>query len=177
MKGELAMKDALEDFRRAIETGAERLMSLSEAESEARRAQGKWSAKEIVGHLIDSAANNHQRFVRAQFQDNLVFPGYAQEEWVAAQHYQRASWPLLVGLWKMYNLHLLHTISHIPAHHLSKLHREHSLHRIAWKVLSENEPATLEYLIRDYIGHMKHHLRQIFADRDAPTPSITGVDG
>jgi hypothetical protein len=165
------MKDALEDFRMAIETGAERLLSLSEAESEARRAPEKWSAKEIVGHLIDSAANNHQRFVRAQFQDNLIFPGYAQEEWVAAQHYQQASWPQLVELWKAYNLHLLHAVSHIPAQHLGKLHREHSLHKIAWKLLSENEPATLEYLIRDYIGHMKHHLRQIFADVDAPTPT------
>jgi hypothetical protein len=170
------MNDALEDFRMAIETGAERLSSLSEAQSEERGAPDKWSPKEIVGHLIDSAANNHQRFVRAQFQDHLVFPGYAQEEWVAAQHYQQASWPLLVGLWKMYNLHLLHTVSHIPSHQLTKLHREHSLDKIAWKVLSASEPATLEYLIRDYIGHMKHHLRQIFTERDAPATSIESMD-
>ncbi|HEX8144221.1 MAG TPA: DinB family protein [Pyrinomonadaceae bacterium] len=156
------MKDALEDFRLTIESGAERLLVLSEAESEERRAPDKWSPKEVLGHLVDSAANNHQRFVRAQFQDHLVFPGYAQEEWVAVQHYQQASWPLLVELWKTYNLHLLHLVSHIPAQELTRIHREHSLHKIAWRVLSESEPATLEYLIRDYIGHMKHHLRQIF---------------
>jgi hypothetical protein len=157
------MNDALEDFRLTIENAAERLLSLSESQSEERRAAGKWSPKEIVGHLIDSAANNHQRFVRAQFQDNLVFTGYAQEEWVAAQHYHQASWPLLVELWKLYNLHLLHLVSHIPAHKLTALRQEHSLHRIAWKPVSEHEPTTLEYLIRDYIEHMKHHLRQIFA--------------
>jgi DinB superfamily len=161
------MKDALEDFRLTIERGAERLLSLSEAQSAEPRAPDKWSAKEIVGHLVDSAANNHQRFVRAQFQDNLVFPGYAQEDWVAAQHYSQASWPLLVELWKLYNLHLLHLISHIPAHKLTRLHHEHSLDRIAWELVDASEPTTLEYLIRDYLGHLKHHLRQIFPE-DAP---------
>jgi hypothetical protein len=158
------MKDALEDFRLTIERAAERLLSLTEAESEERRAAEKWSPKEIVGHLIDSAANNHQRFVRAQFQDNLIFTGYEQDGWVSAQHYQKASWPLLVGLWRIYNLHLLHLVSHIPAEQLTRLHSEHSLHKIAWKVVSESEPVTLEYLILDYIGHMKHHLSQIFQD-------------
>jgi len=104
---------------------------MTEAQSEERRAPGKWSPKEIVGHLIDSAANNHQRFVRAQFQDNLIFTGYEQQMWVSAQHYGEASWPSLVSLWKMYNLHLLHLISHIPVHRLTRLQQEHSLHRIA----------------------------------------------
>ncbi len=157
------MDDALEDFKLTIESGAERLRLMTEAQSEARRAGGKWSPKEIVGHLIDSAANNHQRFVRAQFQEDLVFPGYEQENWVAAQHYQQASWPHLIELWKIYNLHLLHLISHIPEQKLGRLYHTHSLHKIAWKLVSEMEPTTLEYLIRDYIGHMKHHLGHLFA--------------
>ena len=170
------MDDALEDFKLTIESAAERLRSMTEAQSEARRAEGKWSPKEIVGHLIDSAANNHQRFVRAQFQDDLVFPGYEQDNWVAAQHYQQASWPHLVELWKMYNMHLLHLISHIPEQRLGRLHHSHSLNKIAWKLVSETEPTTLEYLIRDYIGHLKHHLRQIFAG-DVTSPSLeTGED-
>ncbi|MBA3766856.1 MAG: DinB family protein [Acidobacteria bacterium] len=170
------MDDALEDFKLTIESAAEHLRSMTEAQSEERRAQGKWSPKEIVGHLIDSAANNHQRFVRAQFQDDLVFPGYEQENWVAAQHYQHASWPHLIELWKMYNMHLLHLISHIPAQKLGRLHHAHSLHKIAWKLVGETEPATLEYLIRDYIGHLKHHLQQIFAG-DVTSPFIeTGED-
>ncbi len=136
---------------------------MTEEESAARRAPGKWSAKEILGHLIDSAANNHQRFVRAQFTDELVFPGYEQQEWVAAQHYQQASWPSLIELWLNYNLHLLHLISHIPEAKLTTERRVHNLDRIAWQTVSRNEPVTLEYFIRDYIGHLQHHLRQIYA--------------
>jgi DinB superfamily len=161
------MKDVLEDFRLTIERGAERLLALSEAQSMEPRGAGQWSVKEIVGHLVDSAANNHQRFVRAQFQDNLLFPGYAQEEWVAVQHYTEVSWPQLVELWKLYNLHLLHLISHIPAEKLTRLHHRHSLDRIAWKLVDADEPTTLEYLIRDYLGHLKHHLRQVFREDQA----------
>src|SRR4051812_1604531 len=97
----------LEEFRQTIESSAERLRSITEEQSERARAEGKWSAKEIVGHLIDSAANNHQRFVRGQFSENLIFPGYDQNQWIQAQQYQRESWPLLIELWRLYNLHLL----------------------------------------------------------------------
>lgn len=169
------MDDALEDFRLTIEGAAERLRAMTEAQSEVRRAPAKWSPKEIVGHLIDSAANNHQGFVRAQFQDDLVFTGYEQEAWVAAQHYQQASWSHLVELWKTYNLHLLHLISHIPQDKLGRLQHKHNMHVIAWKLLDEKEPATLEYLIRDYIAHMKNHLRQILAD-DATSPFMESRD-
>ena len=155
------MRDALEDFRRTVEGAADSLLALTDAQSARRPAPGKWSAKEVVGHLIDSAANNHQRFVRAQFQNDLVFPGYAQEEWNAAQHYREASWPRLVELWRLYNLHLLHVVSHITEEELRRPRRPHTLHRIAWQLVAEGEPATLEYLIRDYIAHLKHHLGQI----------------
>lgn len=156
------MKDALEDFRSTLETAQARLLRMTEEESEARGAVGKWSPKEILGHLIDSAANNHQRFVRAQFTDELVFPGYEQSEWVAVQHYQQEAWAALIQLWLSYNLHLLHIVSHIPETRLRQSRREHNLDRIAWQTISTSEPATLEYFIRDYINHLKHHLQQIF---------------
>ena len=156
------MKDALEDFRRTIEEASTWLLAMTEEESERRRAEGKWSAKEIVGHLIDSAANNHQRFVRAQFTDDLLFPGYNQEQWVQSQRYHQASWPQLVGLWRAYNLHLLHVAAGVPEEALKKSRARHSLQQIAWRTVNEDEPTTLEYLIRDYIGHLKHHLAQIF---------------
>ena len=161
------MDAVLEDFRQTVESSAERLRLMTEAEILRRRTPEKWSPKEIIGHLIDSAANNHQRFVRGQFQDDLLFAGYEQEQWVAAQHYREASWPLLIELWRTYNLHLLHLVSHIPAHKLKRQHQAHSLHKIAWQLVKEDEPATLEYLIRDYIAHLKHHLRQIFEDERA----------
>ncbi len=70
----------------------DRLQAIDETKSARRPAPGKWSPKEIIGHLIDSASNNHQRFVRAQFQDHLIFPGYNQEAWVEAQDYQNSQW-------------------------------------------------------------------------------------
>jgi hypothetical protein len=155
------MKDALEDFGRTIEEAAERLSMMTEDEAKARSAPGVWSAKETIGHLIDSAANNHQRFVRAQFRDDLDFPGYVQDEWIAAQHYGDASWARLVELWRLYNLHLLHVVSRIPSDELTRPRRPHSLDKIAFRVVGEDEAATLEYLIRDYVEHLKHHLNQI----------------
>ncbi len=156
------MKDALEEFRRTLESAYDRLQRMSEADSEKRRAEGKWSPKEIIGHLIDSAANNHGRFVSAQFKDDLVFPGYEQEKWVTAQHYQEASWSSLLELWKSYNQHLLHLSSFVPPEILTREVHRHSLHKIAWKPVDENSPTTLEYLIRDYVDHLNHHLGQIF---------------
>lgn len=158
------MKDALEDFQRTIESSAERLSALTEEELAVARSAEKWTAKQILGHLIDSAANNHQRFVRAQFTDHLVFDGYDQEQWVASQHYHEESWPLLVGLWKSYNLHLLHVMSCAPAEALRRPCTQHTLNRIAFKTVEENETTTLEYLMLDYIAHLKHHLGQIFVE-------------
>ena len=155
------MKDALEDFGRTIEEAAGRLHLMTDAEAGARSAPDVWSAKETIGHLIDSAANNHQRFVRAQFRDDLDFPGYVQDEWIAGQHYQDASWPQLIELWRLYNLHLLHVVSRIPSDELTRPRRPHSLDSIAFRVVDKDEAATLEYLIRDYVEHLKHHLNQI----------------
>lgn len=162
------MKNFLEEFSRTIGSASGALLRMTEDQAERRRAPGAWSPKEIVGHLIDSAANNHQRFVRAQFQQDLVFPGYAQDDWVAAQRYQAAPWHRLVDLWRLYNLHLLHLVSVIPEGELTRRRHPHSLHRIAGKIVEEHVPATLEYLIRDYLGHLKHHLGQIGPAGEAP---------
>lgn len=159
------MKDVLEDFRLTIETNAVRLRALDEAEAQtSRRGAEAWTPKEIVGHLIDSAANNHARFVRAQFTDDLDFPGYAGDEWVRAQRYNEESWPLLVELWKHYNLHLLHVMASAPEETLQRQRAHHTLDKIAWQAVEVSQTTTLEYLMRDYIGHLKSHLRQIFID-------------
>ncbi|HYE16484.1 MAG TPA: DinB family protein [Pyrinomonadaceae bacterium] len=157
------MEEFLKDFRRTVEEASARLLSMTESESEARPAPGAWSAKETIGHLIDSAANNHQRFVRAQFKEDLAFPGYEQDEWVAAQKYQQEPWPLIVNLWRAYNLHLAHVAANVPEEKLKLPRREHTLNSIAFNLVPETEPATLEYLIRDYLAHLKHHLGQITA--------------
>ena len=87
-----------------------RLADVSDADASQPPAPGHWSKKEILGHLIDSASNNHQRFVRAQLAPSLETPGYEQEPWVAVQSYATESWPDLVNLWLLYNRHLLHIV-------------------------------------------------------------------
>ena len=157
------MKDALEDFRGTVESVAVRLRAMSEADARRRRGgEEGWSAKEIVGHLIDSAANNHRRFVLAQLRDDLMFEGYAQEDWVRVQAYADAPWAGLVELWRAYNLHLAHVMASAPEEILRRERASHSLDRIAFRTVDASQPATLEYLMRDYIDHLKHHLAQIF---------------
>ena len=92
--------DYVSRLRERVSQAAPALLSLSGADSARRPAPGRWSPREIVGHLIDSASNNHQRFVRAQLDDNLVFAGYAQDRWVEVQRYQEAPWVELVELWR-----------------------------------------------------------------------------
>ncbi len=130
------MQDFLEDFRTTIDVAAKQLLKISPEKSQIPRAQGKWSPKEIIGHLIDSASNNHQ-------------------------NYQRESWPDLVQLWRLYNQHILHLISLVPEETRTKLRYQHNLHQIASDTLSETEPVTLEWFMRDYVDHLKKHLKQI----------------
>ena len=156
------MEDVLEDFVRTVEEASARMLSLTEAESRVPLAGDKWSAKETLGHLIDSASNNHQRFVRAQLKADLVFQGYEQDEWVRVPNYQDEPWPLLVNLWKFYNLHLAHVCRRAPEGERLRARREHNLHEIGFAPVNADEPATLEQLMRDYVGHLKSHLGQIF---------------
>jgi DinB superfamily len=158
------MRDVVEDFERTVEEGARRLLLLGEEGSGRRPEGGGWTAKETVGHLIDSAANNHQRFVRAQYRADLVCEGYEQDEWVAAQHYTEAPWARLVELWRLYNLHLAHVVGRAPEGELRRPRHPHSLDRIAFRPLEARAPATLEYLIRDYVEHLKHHLSQLIPE-------------
>jgi hypothetical protein len=155
------------DLRRTVEASATALLAISEADSAVRPAPRKWSPKEIIGHLIDSAANNHQRFVRAQLQEELVFPGYDQDAWVEVQRYQEASWPALVALWKAYNLHIADVMERVPERERLRVRERHNLDRIAWQTVSADQPTTLDYFMRDYVGHLKHHLRQVLAREGA----------
>jgi hypothetical protein len=123
----------------------------ADARAAARRpSPNTWSPKEVLGHLIDSAANNHQRFVRAQQNDPLTLPGYEQNHWVRSQGYQDADWPHLVALWTHLNLHLADVMARVPADTYS-----------VQCVIDDSQPISLEFLIVDYLGHLKHHMAQI----------------
>jgi len=107
------LAEKLRHFEQILADAQQRLTQISEAQSEERLAPGKWSRKEILGHLIDSASNNHQRFVRTHLVSPVSFPGYAQTQWVEMQGYQSESWNNLIQLWAGFNRHILHLISHI----------------------------------------------------------------
>jgi hypothetical protein len=162
MSTQISYKEFLEDFHNTIVNATGRLRNIPQSQSSQKNSPEDWSAKETIGHLIDSAANNHQRFVRAQFTDDLIFPGYVQDQWVSSQNYRNESWPELIQLWSSYNLHLLHVASAIPEDVLTKPRSSHTLDQIAFNLVDKTDPATLEYLIRDYLDHLRHHLDQIF---------------
>ncbi|MBS1911795.1 MAG: DinB family protein [Bacteroidetes bacterium] len=159
------MDDILTDFRHIIDRAGEHLTAISEEQSMTPPADGAWSAKEVLGHLIDSAANNHQRFVQAQLHDDLLFRPYDQDRWVEVQRYRDEPWGFLVQLWGLYNLHLLHVIEGMDEDRLKEPRYEHNLDQLAWKPISRSQAATLEYVVRDYVGHLEHHLAQIIPIR------------
>ena len=138
------------DLRTTIDAALPRMRAISDAEAGEPRAPGKWSRKEIIGHLIDSASNNHQRFVRAQQGSTLSFPPYDQNHWSASQQCNERTWADLVTLWHAYNAHLAHVIEHIPDRHLA-----------VPCVIKSNSPVTLEFLVTDYVVHLRHHLAQV----------------
>ena len=158
------MSEWLDDFRQTVDSASEKLMKIDEAQSERPRAEDHWSAKQIIGHLIDSAANNHARFVIGQLKDDLVFPGYDQNGWVRTNHYQQRAWADLIQLWRAYNLHLHHLMTHADQAKLSTPCTLHTLQEIAFKTVPKAEPVTLQYLMKDYVDHLKHHLGQILSD-------------
>lgn len=149
------------ELREAVETASPRLSAISDGEASRPREPGKWSAKETIGHLIDSVSHNHQRFVRARDTEDLVFVGYQQDRWVSEQRYGAAPWRELVELWRLFNLHLARVIEGTPAGAAERPRARHNLDEIAWRAVPRDRPVTLEYFMDDYVGHLKHHLRQI----------------
>jgi hypothetical protein len=116
-----------------------------------RPATGAWCAREVLGHLIDSACNNHRRFIVGQSADVARFDGYNQNEWVSRQRYHEVPWRDLVALWTAYNRHLAHVIGCAPPAAL------------AHAALSADgqSQVTVAFLMEDYVRHLRHHLDQL----------------
>jgi hypothetical protein len=146
------MKELSENLLSVIETAEPRLRAISASESTIPVLSGGWSRKQVIAHLIDSASNNHQRFVRAALQASLDFPGYDQDGNMRVQAPQEADWLLLVSLWATYNRYLAHVIEHLPASKLETPCR-----------IGSGKPVTLDFLANDYLTHLIHHLSQIGA--------------
>jgi DinB superfamily len=124
------------------------LAQIGEEKMSMKPSPAKWSKKEIIGHLIDSATNNHHRFVRGQFEKNPeIF--YDQNKWNTFGFYQEIDSNQIINFWKIYNIQLLEIIKRIPSDHLNN------------QIRIGGDLLTLEYSIVDYVDHMEHHLRQI----------------
>lgn len=138
------------DIREEVERAASVFAGWTDVDATLDRGPGKWVRKEILGHLVDSASNNHQRIVRAQASNPLVMPGYDQEAWVRANGYRARRWSEIVAVWVTLNRHLAQAVDLVPAG--------------AWGhqcAIGGDEPVTLEFLVADYLRHMRHHLAQI----------------
>jgi hypothetical protein len=150
--GELppALAASLYILRDLLDNVPPRLKQLPKDKVESKSTPSAWSPKEELGHLLDSAANNHQRIARAQVEDNLALPGYDQNRWVALHAYERRDWPELIDTWQALNRQLVMAAQAVP----------HS----AWShtlTIAGSEPVTLQFVFTDYVAHMLHHLRHM----------------
>jgi hypothetical protein len=137
-------------LERAINEEFLHLQKIGERDAGTKPAPGKWSQKEELGHLIDSATNNHVRFVRASAEPNFRGLGYEQDVWVSTHAYHEMPWADLLDFWKRYHLFLARLVRRLPE---SVMGRQ--------CVVGESQPVTLRFLIEDYILHMQHHLDHI----------------
>jgi hypothetical protein len=142
--------DVASELRVTVASFSEELLAASSDAAARRPGAGGWSPKEVLGHLSDSAANNHQRFVRAQETDALTFPGYEQNHWVSSQGYQDVDWARLVALWTHLNLHLADVIARIPPSKYS-----------VPCTIGGDAPVPLEAIVVGYRNHLHHHIAQI----------------
>jgi hypothetical protein len=152
-------------LQQTIEREAPHLRALAEARSEIRPAgENSWSPKEELGHLIDSAANNHIRFVRAALEGAYRGPGYAQNDWVRIHAYQNTPWSSIVSMWEQYNYLLVKVLANIPENNLAA----------DCFIGSADAPETLEFIIEDYVLHMRHHIDHLLGRQQVTQyPSAT----
>ena len=139
-------------FRDGLAEVRQALLAVNHGSADVPWRPHGWTRKQIIGHLLDSAANNRQRFVRAALDGSYDGPGYAQDAWVELQGYADQTWETLFGWWQAEHEMLAAIVERIPADRLA-----------APCVIGGDDPVTLEFVIDDYVRHQKHHLAQITA--------------
>lgn len=134
-----------------VMAGMRWLGKLSEEAAARPEREGKWSGKQVIGHLTDSAVNNLGRIVRMQIAPGQTMQGYEQEEWVILQHYAERDWSQVLAAWAILNAQIAWVVAHVEK---SKL---------GHTGIVEGDELTLGFLIEDYVAHMEHHLRLLRA--------------
>jgi len=147
-------------LQKTIDTELPHLQRLTEDASRIKpQGETSWSPKEELGHLIDSATNNHQRIVRAALEQEYRGPGYAQNDWVSMNGYQKTPWRNIVSLWYEYNCLLVRAVGNVPENKLMT----------PCFIGSAAEPVTLDFVIEDYVLHAQHHIDHLLR-RQSVTP-------
>jgi len=147
--------ESLRVLRQLIARLPDRLSALPVETVEYKPAPNTWSVKEELGHLLDSAANNHQRIVRTQLEEKPAMPGYDGDDWVVLHRYQQRAWETLIGLWAALNRQLLAAAEAVSDS--------------AWSrtcTIADSAPLTLKFVFNDYVEHMVHHLRHMGVEVD-----------
>ena len=141
------MENTIQQLQSIIDNYTPQLESLHEDVWSAKPNPSKWSKKEILGHLIDSAQNNIRRFIVAQYEDKPKIV-YAQDTWVAASNYQNYVTKNLVDLWILINKHICMILKNIPA-------------GVEERLSETSDPHSIKWLAADYNKHLLHHLHQV----------------
>jgi hypothetical protein len=146
------------EIRRIAFEWEEKLRSIPEEELITRLNRQGRNIKHLIGHLIDAASNNHQRMVRLQYSANLQFPDFVLENdlWISIQQHQKEDWFEMLQLWKYFNLHIAHIISHTDKSWLKNIWSD-----------GEQDPITLEDMIYNYLAHLRLHIKEICDLMDA----------
>lgn len=141
--------EAAADLRQLVASCEPKFLAIPEEDASCAAGPDKWSRKQVLGHLIDSAANNHHRFIRMQTTPELHFPGYEQNDWVRLNHYEARPWKDLVTLWAAYNRHLAEVMERIDRATLGHI----------WD--KGDARYDLAFVVADYVVHLRHHVEQI----------------
>ena len=151
-------------LKEILKSGYGHMLSIAESTWTQKPSPDKWSKKEILGHLLDSAHNNHRRFVLASLQDNLIFDGYDQGKWVLVNDYQSWDTLLLLNCWNQANLNIAEIINNSDNTIITRDHIDHNFDKICMNRIRADQSTSLNYLIWDYIFHLEHHLSQIIPE-------------
>ena len=148
----MTMEETINELQQIITDYSQKISNLSEADLSYRSSPTKWSKKEVLGHLIDSAQNNLRRFICGQYEATPPNIVYSQDFWVIANGYDSMKSDDIILLWKFINQRVAEVISNMPPE---------SYKNECNTGKHEPELRTLEWLAVDYVKHMKHHLNQI----------------